>query len=248
MKESMKIGSLVKVSLDLSTPLFIKQAGQDFILFDNEHGNIDKKKLEELIMMTNAIGLDSIVRVDVANKKEISHALDCGAKGVLIPMVESVKQAQEAVRWAKYPPYGSRSYAGGAHTQFAKDKTHAQWITKKNQETNVCIQIESRQGVQALEDICKVEGVDVIFIGPADLAISYELPGMFEHPKLQQVIKQIVHTARTYKKHLGFIGSQSLLDACINDVTYLVYGVDSSILQNGFVRCVEEVESRKNHE
>lgn len=118
------IGAIIKVTTNPCINIFAKNAGLDFLLYDCEHGMIPFEKLHDLILMGNAIEIPSIVRVPELCRSEVSKALDCGATGVMVPMVETREEAMRMVDWSKYPPHGKRGYSGGANTGYKPSGGH----------------------------------------------------------------------------------------------------------------------------
>lgn len=168
-----------------SVPLaeFSADAGTDAVVFDGQHGLWERNNLE------NAIGIVKdktipIVRVADCSRFNISAALDAGAEGVIIPLIETMDQARQAINWARFPPLGSRS---GGGVRPLKDFPAYKKQADKN--TMVALMIETATGLDNLDDILSVDQIDMIFIGTGDLSLSMGVD--VGDPKFEDVIQII---------------------------------------------------------
>jgi len=147
------------------------RAGFDYVCVDMQHGVADYQVAVEMMQAIEMGGGLPIVRVPWNEPGIIGRVLDAGARGVVVPMVNSVAEAQAAVAYCKYPPLGARSF--GPVLVAARAAAGENYFEVAN-DTTACIpMIETRQAVEALDDILAIEGVDAIYVGPADLSISY---------------------------------------------------------------------------
>jgi 4-hydroxy-2-oxoheptanedioate aldolase len=170
------------------------RTGFDWICVDTQHGLTGYQEMTGMLQALAATGTPSIVRVAWNQPAEIMRALDAGAEGVIVPMVNSPLEAEEAVSACRYPPAGIRSWG----------PTRAAWMLEgysplRANEATVCIaQIETRAAVDALAEIIDVPGLDAIYIGPADLAISYGLTPTVRADQMEHVtvIESILETCR----------------------------------------------------
>lgn len=171
-----------------SVPLaeFAVKAGAEAIVFDAQHGLWERNDLE------NAIGLIkdhliALVRVADCDRFHISQALDAGAEGVIVPLIETAEQAALAVEWSKYPPKGTRS-AGGVRPlgDFTAYKAHA------DQTTVTALMIETGKGLENVTEIVKTPELDMIFIGTGDLSLSLGIE--LGDPDLEKTIQKIKKT------------------------------------------------------
>lgn len=151
-----------------SVPLaeFAADAGAEAVVFDGQHGLWSRQDLE------NALGLVKdrlipLVRVADCSRFDISSALDAGAEGVIIPLIETAEQAARAIDWSRYPPAGSRS-GGGVRPL----RDFAACREKADRTTVVALMVETRAGLENIDDIVRTPGVDMIFIGTGDLSLS----------------------------------------------------------------------------
>ncbi|KAI0160510.1 Pyruvate/Phosphoenolpyruvate kinase-like domain-containing protein [Xylariaceae sp. FL1272] len=142
--------------------------GFKWVLVDGEHGLITDKDYFEIINAVSAEGASPLVRVPWNEEWMIKRALDAGAHGILTPMCHNAEDAARIVKYSKYPPTGSRGYGPAFAT--CSFPAGVDYDTRADAELLVMVQIESRSGVENVEDIAKVDGLDVLLIGPFDLA------------------------------------------------------------------------------
>lgn len=211
------------------------------MLYDCEHGMIPFEKLHDLILMGNAIEIPSIVRVPELCRSEVSKALDCGATGVMVPMVETREEAMRMVDWSKYPPHGKRGYSGGANTGYKPSGGHKKNMEIINKGMISIAQVETTKGVENLESIVSVDGIDAIVVGPADLAISLGIPGEMANPLLIDHIRKIAKVTKSHQKAFGIIGGLPLLKQFKEELNIIINAIDTHILRDGFMKNVREL-------
>jgi len=146
----------------------LARMGFDWLTLDMEHSAIDWSQATTIFAAVADAGCVPLARVPQGSHDYIKRVLDAGAMGIVVPMVNTLEQAQIAVRAAKYPPVGNRSLGGGMHS-LNFDATAGDYFDQANDEILVILQTESPQGVDNAEAIYSVPGVDAIFVGPVDL-------------------------------------------------------------------------------
>ncbi|HVU13211.1 MAG TPA: aldolase/citrate lyase family protein [Phototrophicaceae bacterium] len=180
----------------------------DWLLVDMEHSPVD---LSTTALMLGAIADISagqctpLARVPHRTMYHIKQALDAGAQGIIVPMVSTAEEAAEVVRFARYPPEGERG-AGGVLARYSFGTTsQPEYLANANREIMVGIQIETRAGVENIETILAVPGLDLIFIGPNDLHLSLGLvPSLWsEQPAFLAAVDQVAKACRVSGKPLG---------------------------------------------
>lgn len=210
--------------------------GFDWLVLDGEHG---PNRLQELLAQLRAVGQGAahpVVRVRDDNRAEIKQMLDIGAQTILIPMIETADHAREAVRSVLYPPQGSRG-VGAALARASDYGAISDYLKTANDEICLLLQIESRAGLAALDEIAAVKGVHGVFIGPADLAADFGFPGEPNHPEVQTAIRD------AFKRIHGAGKSAGILTADLNlakqysevGVEFLAIGSDVGVLRNALV-------------
>jgi 4-hydroxy-2-oxoheptanedioate aldolase len=171
-------------------------AGFDFVVLDTEHGSYGLEQTESLLRAADAAGLPAVVRVHDAAPVPIGKALDFGAQGVMVPHVSTAGTARQAVVAAHFPPRGIR---GGAPTVRATRYGAVPWadhLARASRSTLVLVQVEGVEGLDHLDEILAVDGVDVVFIGTFDLAASVGVPGAVDHPVVGERVGEVVARAR----------------------------------------------------
>jgi len=177
---------------DPTTVDFLGYQPWDFMVFDGEHGTLEPRDCENLVRVAELHDITPLVRVTTNLPPIILRYLDTGAQGLLVPWVNSASEAEQAVQAVKYHPMGKRGLAGVRAADFAQRSSLGEYVKEANRETLVVVQVETAAAVEQLPEIVEVEGVDVIFIGPADLSHSLGVPGEIAHPRVQEALQQIV--------------------------------------------------------
>ena len=165
------VGTFLKTpSVDLIE--ILSRTGLDFICLDAEHAPFDRARLDACLAVGRALDFPLMVRVPSGSDENLLMALDAGAVGVVVPHMDSVEKARAIAKGARFG-HGGRGYAGSTRWAGFAGRAMADVIAQSAAETIVIGQIEEPEGVEAIEEICKVDGLDGVFIGPADLSLCY---------------------------------------------------------------------------
>ena len=187
-------------------------SGAEFVLFDMEHTGWSIETIRTLLATTVAANIVPLVRIPATDYQFVARVLDMGAMGIMVPMVQDAEQASNLVQYAKYPPLGRRGGAFGvSHDNYESGDTVVK-MTSANDETLLIAQIETVTGLENVEQIAAVDGIDVLWIGQTDLSNSMGIPGQFEHPDFQAAVDRIVSVCRAAGKAAGYMGMS--LDEC----------------------------------
>lgn len=179
-------------------------AGAEFVLCDMEHSGWSFETIRRLTASAPP-GVAPLVRVPAGEYHFIARALDMGALGIMVPLVETVEQVKQIVASTKYPPLGRRGAAFGMpHDGYQRGDLQEK-ITAANDATLVIVQIETRTGLENVEQIAGIDGVDVLWIGQTDLTCSLGIPGRFEHPDFVAAVDRVVRACRDAGKVAGFM-------------------------------------------
>lgn len=182
-------------------------AGADFLFLDQEHTGWTTDVLRMLVATARTVDSPPIVRIPALQPHMISQALDLGAMGIIVPMVETAEQAQAIVRAAKYPPAGRRGVALGiAHDDYIVGDPLTKF-TRANEETMLVALIETVTGLDQVERIAAVPGIDVVWIGHFDLTASMGIPGQFADGRYLSAVDRIAAAAAAAGKAAGFMAS-----------------------------------------
>lgn len=205
-------------------------AGFDFAILDMEHGPAGFPQMQELIRAATVANLLPIVRTHDASESAISKALDLGAGGVQVPQIQSAEEARAVVRAAKYFPKGERGVCRFVRAARYSSMPRNEYFSRAN-EALVIPQVEGRRGLDALDEILGVEGLDILFIGPYDLSQSLGVPGDVSNPVVVNAIRDI--TARAKKRGVvtGVFADTPEAAARWREagIQYLSYSVDVGI-------------------
>ncbi|SCL26546.1 HpcH/HpaI aldolase family protein [Micromonospora inyonensis] len=162
------MGTFVGISSPATVEILARR-GFDPVCIDSEHTALGPELIENMIRAADSFGVAALVRVPGVGP-EIGRALDSGALGVVVPRVETPEQAQACVDMVRYPPQGQRGAGPGRSTAFGKDLVAS--VRESNSSVALILQVETELGLQNAYEIAAVDGVDMIFVGPGDLAVS----------------------------------------------------------------------------
>jgi 4-hydroxy-2-oxoheptanedioate aldolase len=182
-------------------------AGFDFIIYDMEHSTISEETLEGLVRAAKLKGLVPMARIRKNDSGLIMGALDAGCLGVMIPHVESREEAEQAVEHTQYPPLGHRGVNWKTIAGEWGSIEPTEYLNAANDEIMTMIQIETLKGLENVEEIVKVQKIDVLIIGPTDLSVSMGYPGQTKHPEVLKAIDKIMGAAKKYGIVVGDAGS-----------------------------------------
>jgi 4-hydroxy-2-oxoheptanedioate aldolase len=210
-------------------------SGIDFIVIDAEHGPVSMEKAEDIIRAIEASGSTPIIRVPSNEDHLILRALDIGACGVQIPHISTREEAERAVKSVKYYPKGKRGLS--PFTRAGNYGADAEGYTDRaNEKTMVVLNIEGREGMENIEQIASVPGIDVIFVGPYDLSQSMGMPGNVNDKKVLEAILHCVNIADREGIACGsFACDREYLNLLAKSgVRYITYMVDASVIAGAY--------------
>lgn len=188
------IGLIASIPIPITVEM-IGHAGFDFVIIDMEHVMINPETLENMIRAAELVGITALVRVPEVNSKDILRLLDSGALGIVVPHMESREQAERLVQAVKYFPEGKRSMNSGRPGVFGKGDL-VEYMRRANEETMIVPMIESREGVERVEEILTVPGIDMILEGAADLSQSYGVPWQTRSLIVKQGLDRVFESAQ----------------------------------------------------
>lgn len=214
-------------------------AGFDFVCLDAEHSPLDRGCLEGLIRAAEVARTPAMVRVPGHGAEAIAGALDSGAQGILVPRINSALEAAAIVSAFRYPPQGKRGAGPGRSTLYGA--TLMQYVARANDSLLLAVQVESAEAVENIASIVNVEGIDLIFIGPGDLAISLGLTGPDDGEKLIEVIQHVVSVCRDAGMPVGLfrLSAADVESWVAAGVTFFIIGSDAIFLASGAIACAQ---------
>jgi 4-hydroxy-2-oxoheptanedioate aldolase len=199
--------TLFGLFLDLASPASAElcaSLGYDWLLVDLEHGASTEADLLGLLHAVEVGGSTALVRPQSGERIRIGRALDMGSRGIMVPRLDSVDQAREAVSFLRYPPDGIRGVATRVRGAGLGVVAHAD-MKRLNERVVGIIQIESVGGLRDADAIAAIDGVDVLFVGPADLSHSLGIPGQFTNPDYLAGLERVVAACQAHGKAAGIL-------------------------------------------
>lgn len=208
--------------------------GYDWLLLDGEHAPNHLRSLLGQLQAVAPYRSQPIVRPPIGDAVLIKQLLDIGAQTLLVPMVESATQARELVRAMRYPPEGIRG-VGSALARASRWNTVPDYLNRAEEQLCLLVQVENRAGLAALPEILAVEGVDGVFIGPADLSAALGHRGNPGHPEVQTAIETAIGQIVASGKAAGILSADQGLARRYLELgaTFVAVGVDTSVLVKG---------------
>jgi 2-dehydro-3-deoxyglucarate aldolase len=191
------------LSLDsASTTEIMAKSGYEWLVIDREHTATTEEAMHRMIQVIDLAGCVPLVRVGANDPLLIKHAMDCGSHGVVVPMVSTVEEAKRAVSALYYPPVGTRGVGLFRAQNYGQSfEKYKEWAAT---ESILIVQIEHWMGVDNLDAILSVEGVDGFIIGPYDLSGSLGDPGNFKNPKFIECLRKVESLAKSSGKSAGY--------------------------------------------
>lgn len=216
--------------------------GLDWVVIDAEHGHLDWKDINSHIRA--ALRSDTVVLVRIAERSTIlsKRALDIGADGIMIPWMEKVEEVEEAVRDCRYPPEGRRGIGGERATAWGQ--CLSEHAAEANENVLIVPMIESIAAIPNVATMCKVDGIDLFFFGPADFSSTAGFRGQWEGPGVAEQILSLKDTINAAGKHCGVVSTsnQNLTDRLDQGFRMLALGTDSGLLLRSLHQSLQEVD------
>ena len=196
----MALGQMVREFGTRGLAKILESGGLDYVMLDMEHGGFSIERVSDLAAYFKATPVSPFVRIPAEWIDSISGLLDQGIMGIQIANLETPEQAREVVSKAKFKPVGDRGFSlGGAHTDFAEFKPEA-FIPWANTNTMVIAALESPLGVENVDAIAAIEGIDIISIGHQDLTNRMGIHMQLDHPRFREVLRKVIAACEKYGK------------------------------------------------
>jgi len=215
----------------------IGQAGYDWVAVDLEHGSISLQQLPDIFRSLELGGTLPLVRLAEGSSKDCKQALDAGAGGIIVPMIESAEQLEYVRNSCNWPPAGNRGVGFSRANLFGK---YFENYSKEAQSPLFVGMIENLTAVNNFEEILKVEGLDAILIGPYDLSASMGLTAKFDHPKFINVLNKLLSLSSSANIPCGI----HVVEPSLNELKlrikqgykFIAYSIDAVFLNSSMVR------------
>ncbi|EXJ80156.1 2,4-dihydroxyhept-2-ene-1,7-dioic acid aldolase [Capronia coronata CBS 617.96] len=229
----------------------IAQAGYDWVLIDCEHGNIADNEMHHSVHAVAGCGASPIVRLPAMDSWMIKRALDAGAHGVLLPLLRTADDARSIVQACKFPPQGRRGFGspfsmGAFHPR--GDLSGLAYLENANDHILTIVQIETQEALANVDEIAKVDGIDVLFVGPFDLGnnIGHPIRGEFA-PELKEAILKVQAAARNAGKKTGIYCTDGKMAREYADAGFQMISVvnDMTVLPTGMANALSIAKGTK---
>jgi len=210
-KQKLARGELVRIfgATQLLSTKLVEIVGDhghyDGLWLDAEHGGLTQRDIELATLAAKASGLEAFVRLPATDYATIMRPLEAGAGGVMVSMIHSAEEAEQAVRWAKFYPRGTRGINNGNRDGRFGRLPIADYVVQANAQTFVGLQIETQGALEQIEAIVQVPDVDLIFVGPADLSQMLGVPGQVLHPDCLAAVDRIATVCARFGKPWGVV-------------------------------------------
>lgn len=230
---SITIGSWITLGHPAIAEIMVK-AGFDWLTVDMEHSAITLPEAQQLVQVIELGGCVPLVRVGAKDPDLIKRVMDTGAHGVIVPMVNTREDAEQAVGSVKYPPQGFRGVGLARAQSYGVDfEGYKKW---NETESIVIVQIEHIKAVENLEAILSVEGVDAFIIGPYDLSASLGVSGQFDHPDVVKALRRVQDVAKRLDAEAGFHvvppDPTQVIEKVKQGYRFVAYSLDTLFLSN----------------
>jgi 2-dehydro-3-deoxyglucarate aldolase len=233
---SISLGSWMQIPHP-SIAEIIGQAGYDWVAIDLEHGSISIQQLPDIFRSLELGDTLPLVRLAEGSSKDCKQALDAGAGGVIVPMIESAEQLENVKNSCNWPPTGNRGVGFSRANLFGK---YFENYSKEAQSPLFVGMIENLTAVNNLEEILEVEGLDAILIGPYDLSASMRLTAKFDHPEFINVLNKILTLSSSVNIPCGIHVVDPSLDELKLRIkegyNFIVYSIDAVFFNSSVVR------------
>lgn len=224
----------------------LRHTGLDFLIIDTEHGPFDIESSMGFIRTAELGNMTPLARIKEISRPAVLKMLDIGAKGLIVPCVETVEEVKSLVEWAKYYPLGKRGFfmarpAGYGYESFAQNVD--EYFKTCNEETLLIPQCETMGCLENIEEIVNIEGVDGIFIGPYDLSIGMGKPAQFDAPEFILAITRVLKACKAAGK-FSFIytGSNTVAKQYLSEgFNAVAANMDAAVYINAYKALVREI-------
>jgi 2-keto-3-deoxy-L-rhamnonate aldolase RhmA len=229
-------GTFIVEQASISTVRIAASAGADFLVFDGEHGPIELVSMRNAIAISTVLNVDAFVRVQNVESELLPQSLDAGARGIVIPNVESVQEARRAIERVKFPPEGRRGAAFGSAQDGYTAGDIAMKASRANARTMILCMIESPTGAAQADQIASIDGIDGLWFGYIDFSIAAGIPGQISHQLVLTTAEQVAAACRRHGKPAGVMvtSAAELARYVERGFDLIAFGSDAFVMKQGF--------------
>ena len=220
----------------------IASSGIDFIVIDAEHGAISYETAQIMIGICESYNVTPIMRVGEINESLILRALDIGIHGVQLPNITTAEDAKQFVQFAKYPPMGIRGFSPYTKAGLYDVAKGKEMPAIANENTLLIANVEGQDGMENLEEIVQIDGINVIFIGLFDMSKSLGIAGDVENPKVIEKLDEAIKIIHKHGKKVGSIASNLRMLELLKGkkIDYLTYSVDTGMIKESYQTMIKD--------
>ena len=228
-----------------AVPKLAAAFGYDGVWVDGEHRTFDPRETQMMIGFHHLADIDCIYRPPARDRTTLTRLLDAGATAVMVPLVNTAEEARQLVQATKFPPLGDRGYNGDSLDADFGLVSRKEYLAHAASETCLVVQIETPEAVANADAIAAVPGVDVLFLGPADLSLRLPTSGSYHDPLFVEAQAQVAAAAMRHRKAWGRPSRdpddiQSLLAA---GARFVQYGTSSQAILRHLRDCQSQLEA-----
>jgi 2-keto-3-deoxy-L-rhamnonate aldolase RhmA len=234
------VGTVVTLN-NVAVAEMLARVGYDWLWFETEHTSLELESLQAMLAATNGSDVSTVIRVPWNDKTMIKRALDLGPDALIVPQVNTREEAEHAVRAMKYPPWGERG-AGMARAQSYGGQL-MEYLALANDEVMVILMIEHIQGVENIDEILTVKGVDSVMVGALDLSGSMGLLGQTSHPDVEGAVQKVLAACKRAGISCGAVAMspEQANERIEQGFTNISLGMDVVYLRSSAKNAVEQV-------
>jgi len=244
-KRKLSVGSWLSLANTTIAEIMAK-SGFDWIAIDMEHSVIGIQNIESLCQVIEANGSVPLVRLSSNDSVLAQRVMDAGAYGIIVPKVNTKKDAIKAVQSIKYPPEGMRGVGLYRAQEFGSKFEKYKDVV--NQESLVVVQVENIKAVENIEEILSVKGIDGLFIGPYDLSCSLGVPGKLDHPSVRKARNKFINAARERGViagiHVVYPSLKELKRRIEEGYKFIAYSTDAIVLNDHFRKIMSQLKQK----
>lgn len=221
----------------------LAKAELDFVIIDMEHGAMDYKIAQEMIMAAESDGCEAIIRVPKNDESDILRALDIDPSGIIVPHIENIEDCNKVVTFSKFAPIGNRGFNPYVRAGSYHGVTYT-FFSEQNKKILLCIIVEGINALNNLEQIISNPEIDVVYIGTYDLSVVLGVPGDVKKPKVINALETAVKTIKSKGKCAGCLvhNVDELKYFKKIGIQFITYKVESGIIYQSFNEIKKEME------
>lgn len=211
--------------------------GYHGVWIDEEHAALTQGQIEILALACRAVGLDCYVRLAPVNYAAVMRPMEAGVGGIMAAQIRSVQEARTIAEWAKFPPLGQRGLNTGNYEGEYGQRPLPKHIESANRDRWLSLQIETAEALDAVEEIAEIDGVDHLFVGPADLSVALGVPGQFLHEKCIAALERVARAVQLTGKSWGILarGAEHAAECRRLGCQLFAFAVDLGVAHQGFL-------------